>query len=335
MMYRALCELGGKHGMNSVFFFYTLFILGVCAVSAVLSVAAFASSRRRVFIYSAVAFSCYAMEITEIFFYEYLSQNIPFPPAEYYSIAWPLPRTILVVVLQASMWLIALDILDRTSKRVFATPVAVFAVFNAIVLLALPEGATRQWLYYTLRQAFSFFTLGYAAWCYLRSSDEQYRARLRALRLPYFIIAALTLLVLVEDTVVILLSPMNTHPDWLTLYLSERNFSENVLVCFYAVILVRYAFHVLSIRMKEAPVVEDVHDLDRHIDEQMMFFREAHGLSNRETEVLHLVLAGKSNTEIASELYLAVGTVKTHVHNILKKSGCASREELTQHFWQS
>ena len=169
----------------------------------------------------------------------------------------------------------------------------------------------------------------------MRSTDEQYRARLSALKLPYFIILVLTLLVLAEDTVVILISPINTHPDWLTLYLSERNFTENLLVCFFALILVRYAFHVLSIRMKEAPVAEDVHDLDRHIDEQMPFFREAHGLSNREAEVLHLVLSGKSNTAIAEELFLAVGTVKTHVHNILKKSGCSSREELTQHFWQS
>lgn len=321
--------------MNSLFFFYTLFILGVCAVSAVTSVTAFASCRRRLFMYSAVAFSCYAIEITEIFFYEYLSQNTPFPTEEYYSIAWPAARTIVVIVLQASMWLIALDILDRTSKRLFVTPLAVFAILNIIVLVALPEGPWRQWLYYSLRQAFSLFTMGYAALCYVRSTDEQYRARLSALKLPYFIILVLTLLVLAEDTVVILISPINTHPDWLTLYLSERNFTENLLACFFALILVRYAFHVLSIRMKEAPVAEDVHDLDRHVDEQMPFFREAHGLSNREAEVLHLVLSGKSNTAIAEELFLAVGTVKTHVHNILKKSGCSSREELTQHFWQS
>lgn len=321
--------------MNSLFFFYTLFILGVCAISAVTSVAAFVSSRRRLFMYSAVAFSCYAVEITEIFFYEYLSQNIPFPAEEYYAIAWPIARTVVAIVLQASIWLIALDILDRTSKRLFATPLAVFAVLNVIVIVALPEGPWRQWLYYTLRQAFSLFTLGYGAFCYLRSDDAHYRARLGALKIPYIIILALTLLILAEDTVVILVSPVNTHPDWLTLYLSERNFSENLLVCFFALVLVRYAFHVLSIRMKEAPSVENTHDLDRHIDEQMPFFREAHGLSNREAEVLRLVLIGKNNTAIAEELFLAVGTVKTHVHNILKKSGCSSREELMQHFWQS
>src|SRR5215218_7065443 len=42
-------------------------------------------------------------------------------------------------------------------------------------------------------------------------------------------------------------------------------------------------------------------------------------LSEREIEVLELVAAGRSNSEIAGELYLSVGTVKAHVHHIFGK----------------
>ena len=42
-------------------------------------------------------------------------------------------------------------------------------------------------------------------------------------------------------------------------------------------------------------------------------------LSGREVEVLELVAAGRSNAEIAGELYLSVGTVKAHVHHIFGK----------------
>ena len=42
-------------------------------------------------------------------------------------------------------------------------------------------------------------------------------------------------------------------------------------------------------------------------------------LSEREIEVLELVAAGRSNAEIAGELYLSVGTVKAHVHHIFGK----------------
>ncbi len=50
-------------------------------------------------------------------------------------------------------------------------------------------------------------------------------------------------------------------------------------------------------------------------------------LTERELEVLRLVAAGRSNRQIAAELYLALGTVKTHVHSIAGKLGAANRVE--------
>jgi DNA-binding NarL/FixJ family response regulator len=42
-------------------------------------------------------------------------------------------------------------------------------------------------------------------------------------------------------------------------------------------------------------------------------------LTTRELEVLKLIVDGCSNADIASKLYITVGTVKTHVRNILNK----------------
>lgn len=42
-------------------------------------------------------------------------------------------------------------------------------------------------------------------------------------------------------------------------------------------------------------------------------------LTNREREVLQLIAQGRSNQEIASELFITLKTVKTHVSNILAK----------------
>ncbi|WP_243292642.1 response regulator transcription factor [Bacillus sp. FJAT-47783] len=42
-------------------------------------------------------------------------------------------------------------------------------------------------------------------------------------------------------------------------------------------------------------------------------------LTNRELEILLLVAQGKTNQEIADELFIAIKTVKTHVSNILSK----------------
>jgi DNA-binding NarL/FixJ family response regulator len=42
-------------------------------------------------------------------------------------------------------------------------------------------------------------------------------------------------------------------------------------------------------------------------------------LTGRELEILELIVAGCSNADIAERLYITVGTVKTHVRNILNK----------------
>jgi DNA-binding NarL/FixJ family response regulator len=50
-------------------------------------------------------------------------------------------------------------------------------------------------------------------------------------------------------------------------------------------------------------------------------------LSSRELEVLRLVADGRSNREIAGELFLAEGTVKNHVTNVLGKLGVRDRTQ--------
>ncbi len=51
------------------------------------------------------------------------------------------------------------------------------------------------------------------------------------------------------------------------------------------------------------------------------------GLTAREAEVLRLLAAGRSNREIAAELFIAPKTASVHVSNILAKLGAASRTE--------
>lgn len=51
------------------------------------------------------------------------------------------------------------------------------------------------------------------------------------------------------------------------------------------------------------------------------------GLTERETEVLHLLVQGQSNKEIAQALQIVEDTVKTHVKHILAKLGVQSRTQ--------
>lgn len=320
--------------MNTLMFFYTLAILVICIVTAVLSLATYASSRRRFFIYGSGVFICYAIEMTVIFFFEYTLQNQSFPASDYYSITMPVLRTLVATASQVFIWLIAMDLLDKHSKKLFVIPIATFLVSELLILVAVPYGPMHQWLYYTMRQVFLVFVGLYIFWTARKSTKVELKARVYNQKKHLIIGAILVGCIVAEDFYNILVVPMSLAPSWLQLYLSERNFSENIFACYFAILLIIYAYHVLSIRMQEAPEEKNVSDLDRHIEEQMPLYRNAYKLSNRETEVMRLVVLGKSTQEIADELFLAVGTVKTHIHNILVKTEQQNRTTLILHFWK-
>lgn len=50
-------------------------------------------------------------------------------------------------------------------------------------------------------------------------------------------------------------------------------------------------------------------------------------LSSRELEVLQMIALGHQNEQIAKQLFLSVGTVRSHVHRILGKLACQNRAQ--------
>jgi DNA-binding NarL/FixJ family response regulator len=55
------------------------------------------------------------------------------------------------------------------------------------------------------------------------------------------------------------------------------------------------------------------------------------GLSEREVEVLRLVAAGKTNQQIADDLFISLNTVLRHVSSIFNKTGAANRTEAAKY----
>jgi DNA-binding NarL/FixJ family response regulator len=56
--------------------------------------------------------------------------------------------------------------------------------------------------------------------------------------------------------------------------------------------------------------------------------RALFGLTSREWDVLQLLLLGKSNQEISTNLYISYKTTKTHVSHILQKLGARDRADV-------
>lgn len=51
-------------------------------------------------------------------------------------------------------------------------------------------------------------------------------------------------------------------------------------------------------------------------------------LTKRETEVISILITGKSNDEIAKDLHVSVNTVRTHLGSCYKKLSVKNRTEL-------
>jgi ATP/maltotriose-dependent transcriptional regulator MalT len=69
---------------------------------------------------------------------------------------------------------------------------------------------------------------------------------------------------------------------------------------------------------------------ERHLGRRAAGKLERGGLSRRELEVVRLVAVGRTNREIASELWLSTRTVDAHLRHILAKLDCRSRADASR-----
>lgn len=73
-----------------------------------------------------------------------------------------------------------------------------------------------------------------------------------------------------------------------------------------------------SDKVVQTETTNDIQEITAVAEEYQQII-ETYPLTDRELEVLELIVAGCSNAEIAEKLYITVGTVKTHVCHILNK----------------
>lgn len=114
--------------------------------------------------------------------------------------------------------------------------------------------------------------------------------------------------------------------DYNTWYRREDNLTEiyaaDPLIMLYAIfnILCIYYFY------KKDPLHIAAMGIDSQ--EAIELITEQYKLSGREAEVLKLINEGKSNKQIATELFISENTVKRHVNSILRKTKMSGRQEL-------
>lgn len=72
------------------------------------------------------------------------------------------------------------------------------------------------------------------------------------------------------------------------------------------------------------------HELDKNLstEEKIENFCVTYELTNRQKDIVTLIIEGDSNKEISEKLFITEGTVKTHIYNIFKKVEVTSRQQI-------
>ena len=231
------------------------------------------------------------------------------------------------------------NILTESKWRWYqALPILLYTVMASISLLpGLDRSFFLDYLFYFSRYFSIILMLSMFLWILRRPGCSLDNSRKKnVLRLDWFILIFMVLS-LVETTLVLIF--WKQYASWLSTFaprLSERIFMEDI----YSIIITIASIYYCQKAVKEKveltqaaaaicpiPLVSPKL-LDRHKEE----FCNSLGLTKREREIISLLLQDKSNQEISDELFISLGTAKTHVHNIFQKAEVTKRRQLIDCF---
>lgn len=313
---------------------YAIFCIGVCVGASFMGFSAFSITRRRLLFYLSIFVLCYGVEQAIVFFNEFLSQNIPFSSETFSGLEDPSLHILTGAIMCQALWMAVLDFFDDTRRYMRYLPLCVFLAVSLLALL-LPflSDPVRKWLIYTIRQVFFLWDVLYCVLAYRKTTSKTLRMRYRSKTPILAAFLALTILVVAEDTIVMLLiDPETVGNPAVLAYLYRRNTCESLLVFGVVAFTMYQSVRALQLKREEMTLPETTQER-AHARDILPYFARKHGLTPREQEILAYVIEGKDNLQIAQQLQVSIGTVKTHTHHLFKKTETKNREELLAAFW--
>lgn len=314
-------------------FYYTLVVMLLTILAGAVLFASYIVDRKRTHL---TAFCCaivYFFDVALVLRSSLKSHTgVDPPPSEApYLINSPIESVIYGALVFATLWAIVLLYL-AWDLRLLAIPVSLFILASTVVYLGISDLRLRAFWFFTMRTLSFLILVAFVTGVYTFSRSRVARRMLARQRLLYFVALPLVLAEVAWNLVFIIFRDSSTALVNFLDMATERNFIENILMLFFFYFMVARSIPLLKLHYEQPPVKQKCRD-ENFLHEVALMYAKNKGLSPREREVFLKILAGNTNQEIASSLYINVSTVKVHVHNILKKTDTHSRSELVSDFW--
>lgn len=324
--------------MDLVSFIYNLLlmILYACAVSSCFY--AYINTKDKLYCGMLGLFLYFLFDLSIIYIIEFVYNT----PLDLHSIS-PIGNfafmRILILTMGLPLYTYFFNCLTGSRWRWYqAVPVVLYIAAATVSLIPFQNrGFYMDCLFYYSRYFSILLTLSMVLW-FLNSPGctltEEKKRMIRGL--DWFIIISMVLS-LIETVLVITF--WESYASWLSTFaprLSERIFMEDLYSIILSVWCIYYCQKVVRSKLElsqNTPVMVPLpavpsNMVDRYMDE----FCDSIGLTKREREILRLLLRDKSNQEISDELFISLGTAKTHVHNIFQKADVTKRRQLIDRF---
>lgn len=305
--------------MDILIFLYNIFLLILFVVTGTFSFIMFMKKKTKVYLIISVMYIVNVFDNTITYMTEFIDWFSSTYDTQFMTI--PAFKTIILIFYSACILLILNEILQI--KLSYLQAVALLTLSMLLMFIPmLQNSAYKVWLYYLPCQLFQFWLSLYGLHIMRKQPDQYTGAGYNILSKALKITTIFSILILLEDTIVIF--NLDTYTD-LLVRINNRNISEDCLSVIYCFFLLGYTFHQIlagesnGLKATTSPII--------HHDplEQFCFEKD---LTAREKDIFALLVKDKNNQEISEALSISVGTVKTHVHNIFGKLDVAKRSQV-------
>lgn len=336
--------------MDILIFIYNIFLIVLYTVVLTFCMIHYKHKKRPLIAAVAVLFIFYILDNVIIYMTEFLEGFSARYDMQFMSA--PSFKTLIFLVTSSCLVFIQCQILPGRRKD---RDIAALALLG-LGLLFIPmagNSALKVWLYYLPAQLFTLY-LSASGLRYLKKHPQEPDREMSSYKRLLRLTVVFSLLIILEDTIVIF--SFDIYSD-IMVKINNRSISEDILSIIYSICAIRYLTLQLQLPALQAPhpkgpglksaqpacgpdglqafspaALPDVRKTKQtdlpEIDTAFLHFINHYQLTSREQDILRILLADKNNQEISDALFISVGTVKTHVHNIFQKVNVTKRRQI-------
>lgn len=315
---------------KGIIFLYNLILIIVYSGVLWMSFFLFMNGKDKILLWIGIIYGAIIIDDIVIFTSE-MFQNF----AEQYDRIFmivPTHKTLIYLILSLGYLTIFKTLINKQVSLHDYTILASYVIFMFFVPI-LENSAWKIWLYYLPSQLYNAYIGAEVLWTIKKNPEFYQNSFYRWCKRLFYFTVIMNLCVIAEDTIVIF--NFDVYSKYY-INMNNRSYTSDVLYLTYAIFSAGYLMHYLKTSLRNNTIIDCVMshthtNLPSDIEESILLhFCEMYHLTVREREIFKVLLSDKTNQEISDDLYISIGTAKTHVHNIYQKTGVVKRQQLLE-----